>query len=40
MDNGQYMSVIVGLALVQGVLIASAFNVTRVRRTSLVAATA
>ena len=40
MDNGQYMSVIVGLALVQGVLIASAFNVTRVRRTSLMAATA
>lgn len=40
MDNGQYMSVIVGLAVVQGVLIASAFNVTRVRRTSLVAATA
>ena len=40
MDNGQYMSVIVGLALVQGVLIASAFNVTRVRRTALVAATA
>ena len=40
MDNGQYMSVIVGLAVVQGVLIASAFNVTRVRRTSLVSATA
>ncbi|MDB5829027.1 MAG: transporter [Variovorax sp.] len=40
MDNGQYMSVIVGLALVQGVLIASAFNVTRVRRTSLVPAAA
>ena len=36
MDNGQYMSVILGLALVQGVLIASAFNVTRVRRTALV----
>ncbi|MEO5736703.1 MAG: MFS transporter [Variovorax sp.] len=36
MDNGQYLSVIVGLALVQGVLIASAFNVRRVRRTALV----
>ncbi len=35
MDNGQYTSVILGLALVQGVLIASAFNVTRVRRTAL-----
>ncbi|AMM25880.1 MFS transporter [Variovorax sp. PAMC 28711] len=35
MDNGQYSSVILGLALVQGVLIASAFNVTRVRRTTL-----
>ena len=40
MDNGQYMSVIVGLALIQSVLIASAFNVTRVRRTSLGAASA
>lgn len=36
MDHGQYTSVIVGLALVQGMLIASAFNVTRARRTSLV----
>ncbi len=36
MDSGQYTSVIVGLALVQGVLIASAFNVRRVRRTALV----
>ncbi|SEL71502.1 Predicted arabinose efflux permease, MFS family [Variovorax sp. YR750] len=36
MDHGQYTSVIVGLALVQGVLIASAFNVRRVRRTALV----
>ncbi|EJL77701.1 MFS transporter [Variovorax sp. Varisp85] len=36
MDHGQYTSVIVGLALVQGVLIASAFNVRRVRRTVLV----
>jgi MFS family permease len=38
MDHGQYTSVIVGLALVQGVLIASAFNVRRVRRTALVPA--
>ncbi|MDM0040658.1 MFS transporter [Variovorax sp. J22G21] len=36
MDHGQYLSVILGLALVQGVLIASAFNVRRVRRTALV----
>ncbi|WP_062472939.1 MFS transporter [Variovorax boronicumulans] len=40
MDAGQYTSVIVGLALVQGVLIASAFNVRRVRRTALVPASA
>ncbi|RZL92884.1 MAG: MFS transporter [Variovorax sp.] len=40
MDNGRYMSVIVGLALVQAVLIASAFNVRRVRRTALVPASA
>ena len=40
MDHGQYTSVIAGLALVQGVLIASAFNVTRVRRTALVPASA
>ena len=40
MDHGQYTSVIAGLALVQAVLIASAFNVTRVRRTALVAASA
>jgi MFS family permease len=40
MDHGQYTSVIVGLALVQGVLIASAFNVRRVRRTVLVPASA
>jgi len=40
MDHGQYTSVIVGLALVQGVLIAGAFNVTRVRRTALVPASA
>ncbi|WP_418128796.1 MFS transporter [Variovorax sp. 375MFSha3.1] len=38
MDHGQYTSVIVGLAMVQGVLIASAFNVRRVRRTALVPA--
>jgi len=36
MDHGQYRSVILGLALVQGVLIASAFRVQRVRRTALV----
>ena len=36
MDHGQYLSVIVGLALVQAVLIASAFNVRRVRREALV----
>jgi FSR family fosmidomycin resistance protein-like MFS transporter len=40
MDHGQYTSVIVGLALVQGVLIASAFNVRRVRREALVPASA
>ena len=34
MDHGQYTSVLVGLALVQAVLIASAFNVRRVRRTA------
>jgi len=38
MDGGQYASVIVGLAVVQGVLIASAFNVRRVRREALVPA--
>ena len=32
MDRGHYGSVFVGLALVQGMLIASAFNVRRVRR--------
>jgi len=36
MDHGLYASVIVGLAVVQGVLIASAFNVRRVRREALV----
>ncbi|MDD0810772.1 MFS transporter [Curvibacter sp. RS43] len=38
MDHGQYTSVLVGLAIVQGVLIASAFNVRRVRRTATLAA--
>ncbi|RYX90552.1 MAG: MFS transporter [Comamonadaceae bacterium] len=38
MDRGQYTSLFIGLAVVQAVLIASAFNVRRVRRTSLVAA--
>ncbi len=36
MDHAQYTSVIVGLALVQGVLIVSAFNVRRARREALV----
>lgn len=38
MDHGQYRGVLLGLALIQAVLIASAFNVRRVRRTALVAA--
>ena len=38
MDNGRFSAVWVGLAVVQGVLIASAFNVRRVRRTALVTA--
>lgn len=38
MDNGQYRSVLLGLVLLQLVLVASAFNVRRVRRTELVAA--
>ena len=38
MDNGQYRSVLLGLAVLQGVLIVSAFNVRRVRRTAIVAA--
>ena len=38
MDHQQFAGVFVGLALVQGVLIASAFNVRKVRRTVLVAA--
>ena len=37
MDHGQYRGVLLGLALMQGVLIASAFNVRRVRRTALAA---
>jgi len=39
MDHGQYRSVILGLALVQAMLIAGAFNVQKARRTA-VAATA
>ena len=35
MDQGRYRSVIVGLAIVQAVLIASAFNVRRARREAL-----
>jgi MFS transporter, FSR family, fosmidomycin resistance protein len=38
MDNGQYRSVLLGLAVLQGVLIVSAFNVRRVRRTAKVGA--
>jgi hypothetical protein len=38
MDKGQYRSVLLGLVLLQGVLVASAFNVRKVRRTALVAA--
>ncbi len=38
MDHQRYSAVLVGLAVVQGVLIASAFNVRRARRTALVAA--
>ena len=38
MDHKRYAAVLVGLAVVQGVLIASAFNVRRVRRTALAAA--
>ncbi|MBU1361090.1 MAG: MFS transporter [Gammaproteobacteria bacterium] len=40
MDNGRYTAVILGLALVQGVLIASAFNVRRARREVYVPASA
>ncbi|UUZ67889.1 MFS transporter [Polaromonas sp. P2-4] len=35
MDHGQFRGVLLGLALMQGVLIASAFNVRRVRCTAL-----
>ena len=35
MDQGQFKGVLIGLAVVQAVLIASAFNVRRVRRTAL-----
>ena len=35
MDHGQYKSVLLGLVLLQGVLVASAFNVRKVRRTAL-----
>jgi MFS transporter, FSR family, fosmidomycin resistance protein len=38
MDHGQFQGVLIGLAVVQAVLIASAFNVRRVRRTPLVTA--
>jgi FSR family fosmidomycin resistance protein-like MFS transporter len=38
MDHGQFRGVLLGLALMQAVLIASAFNVRRVRRTALAAA--
>jgi MFS family permease len=38
MDHGQYRGVLLGMALVQCVLIASAFNVQRVRRTAMAAA--
>ncbi len=38
MDHHQYQSVWLGLVLLQGVLIVSAFNVRRVRRTALVPA--
>ena len=37
MDHRQYTSIFAGLAITQGVLIVSAFNVRRVRRTSLAA---
>lgn len=38
MNQHQFQGVFIGMALVQGVLIASAFNVGRVRRTALVMA--
>ena len=38
MDHGQYRGVLLGLAFLQAVLIVSAFNVKRVRRTAAVVA--
>ena len=38
MNQHQFQGVFIGMALVQGVLITSAFNVGRVRRTALVMA--
>jgi len=38
MDHGQFQGVLIGLAVVQAVLIVSAFNVRRVRRTALAVA--
>lgn len=35
LDHGRFTAVLLGLAVVQGVLIASAFNVRRVRRTAI-----
>lgn len=40
MDHGQYRGVFIGLALMQGIMIASAFNVRRVRREARPAAQA
>ncbi|MFN7152267.1 MAG: MFS transporter [Acidovorax sp.] len=40
LDQGRFSAVLLGLAVVQGVLIASAFNVRRVRRTAAVPAQA
>ncbi|MBU1351862.1 MAG: MFS transporter [Gammaproteobacteria bacterium] len=37
LDQGRFSAVLLGLAVVQGVLIASAFNVRRVRRTAVIA---
>lgn len=38
MDHGQYRGVLLGLVVLQGVLVASAFNVRKARRTAFVAA--
>ena len=35
MDHGQYRGVLLGLVLLQGILVASAFNVRKVRRTAV-----